>query len=466
MRALIMRWLFAGLLGLVAGPGGAADSSSLAGRVVELTLTGAVGPASSDYLVRSLARAGEENAALVVLRIDTPGGLDTAMRDIVQAILASPVPVAGFVAPAGARAASAGTYILYACHLAAMAPGTNLGAATPVAIGPGSGAPEAPARPDASDGEPDHARQPTSADTLALKARNDAVAYLRALAELRGRNADWAEHAVREAASLSAHAALEQGVIEVMAADLPDLLRQVQGRQVEAGGRATVLDVQHRTVVTIPPDWRTRLLAVITDPNIAYLLMLVGIYGLILEFYHPGVGLPGIAGGICLLLALFAFQALPVNYAGMALVVFGVLLMVAEAVMPSFGALGIGGIVAFLFGSILLFDRDVPEFRVAWGLILGAGLGSAIGVALLAALAVRASRRTVTTGGEALLAEHGEAIGDFSEGRGQIRLHGEIWQAHAERPVAAGTMVRVRGRHGLTVDVEPVERHANEGEAS
>ncbi|HXF08486.1 MAG TPA: nodulation protein NfeD [Candidatus Acidoferrales bacterium] len=457
MRALIMRWLFAGLLGLVAGPGGAADSSSLAGRVVELTLTGAVGPASSDYLVRSLARAGEENAALVVLRIDTPGGLDTAMRDIVQVILASPVPVAGFVAPAGARAASAGTYILYACHLAAMAPGTNLGAATPVAIGPGSGAPEAPARPDASDGEPDHARQPTSADTLALKARNDAVAYLRALAELRGRNADWAEHAVREAASLSAHAALEQGVIEVMAADLPDLLRQVQGRQVEAGGRATVLDVQHRTVVTIPPDWRTRLLAVITDPNIAYLLMLVGIYGLILEFYHPGVGLPGIAGGICLLLALFAFQALPVNYAGMALVVFGVLLMVAEAVMPSFGALGIGGIVAFLFGSILLFDRDVPEFRIAWGLIFGIGLGSALGVALLAAFAIRAVRRGVTTGGEAILTEYGEAIEDFRDGQGRVRLHGEIWQARSDRPVRAGVSIRVRNRQGLIVDVEPVE---------
>jgi len=465
VRALIFHWLFACLLGLFAGPGGAAESSSLAGRMVELTLTGPVGPASSDYLVRSLARAGEENAALVVLRIDTPGGLDTAMRDIVQAILASPVPVAGFVAPAGARAASAGTYILYACHLAAMAPGTNLGAATPVAIGPGGGAPEAP-RPAASDGELDHARLPTSADTLALKARNDAVAYLRALAELRGRNADWAEHAVREAASLSAQAALAQGIIDIIAADLPDLLRQVQGRQVEAGGRATVLDIQHRTVVTILPDWRTRLLAVITDPNIAYLLMLVGIYGLILEFYHPGVGLPGIAGGICLLLALFAFQALPVNYAGMALLVFGVLLMVAEAVMPSFGALGIGGVIAFLFGSILLFDRNVPEFRVAWGLILGAGLGSAIGVALLAALALRASRRAVTTGGEALLAEHGEAIGDFSAGRGQIRLHGEIWQAHSDRPLAAGTRVRVRGRHGLTVDVEPVERDANEGEAS
>lgn len=454
MRAFGFHFLLAGLLALVAGAGGAAERSPLAGRVVELALTGPVGPASSDYLVRALARAGAGNAALVVLRIDTPGGLDTAMRDIIQTILASPVPVAGFVAPSGARAASAGTYILYACHLAAMAPGTNLGAATPVAIGPGGDAPEGPARPEAAKGD---SPPPSSTETLALKSRNDAVAYLRALAELRGRNADWAEAAVREAASLSAQAALAQGVIEIIAADLPDLLRQVQGRRVEAGGRASVLDVQQREVVTLLPDWRTRLLAVITNPNVAYLLMLVGVYGLILEFYHPGVGLPGIAGGICLLLALFAFQALPVNYAGMALLVFGMLLMVAEAVMPSFGALGIGGIVAFLFGSILLFDRDVPEFRIAWGLILGAGLGSAIGVALLAAFAVRATRRAVTTGSEAMLAEYGEALANFSGGRGQVRLHGEIWQARAERPVAAGTTVRVRERHGLTVAVEPVE---------
>lgn len=463
MRAFGLHVLLAALLGLVAGIGAAAERSPRAGQVVELSLAGPVGPASSDYLVRALARAAEDNAALVVLRIDTPGGLDTAMRDIVQAILGSPVPVAGFVAPAGARAASAGTYILYACHLAAMAPGTNLGAATPVAIGPGGVAPERPARPDASDDDKDDAR-PASTDTLALKSRNDAAAYLRALAELRGRNTDWAERAVREAASLSAQAALTQGVIEIVAADLPDLLRQVQGRRVEAGGRVWVLDVQDRAVVSILPDWRTRLLAVITDPNIAYLLMLVGIYGLILEFYHPGVGLPGIAGAICLLLALFAFQALPVNYAGMALLVLGVMLMVAEAVMPSFGALGIGGIMAFLFGSILLFDRDVPELRIAWGLILGAGLGSAIGVALLAALAIRATHRPVTTGREALLAEWGEAIGDFSEGQGQIRLHGEIWQARAERPVAAGTTVRVRNRHGLIVEVEPVERHAIKGD--
>lgn len=456
MRAFGLHLLFAGLLALVAGAGGAAERSPLAGRVVELALTGPVGPASSDYLGRALARAGAENAALVVLRIDTPGGLDTAMRDIIQAILASPVPVAGFVAPSGARAASAGTYILYACHLAAMAPGTNLGAATPVAIG-GGDAPEGPARPDAPEAAKGDSPPPSATETLALKSRNDAVAYLRALAELRGRNADWAERAVREAASLSAQAALAQGVIEIIAADLPDLLRQVQGRRVEVGGRASVLDVQQREVVTLLPDWRTRLLAVITNPNVAYLLMLVGVYGLILEFYHPGVGLPGIAGGICLLLALFAFQALPVNYAGMALLVFGVMLMVAEAVMPSFGALGIGGIVAFLFGSILLFDRDVPEFRIAWGLILGAGLGSAIGVALLAAFAVRATRRAVTTGSEAMLAAYGEAIADFSGGRGQVRLHGEIWQARAERPVAAGTTVRVRERHGLTVAVEPVE---------
>ena len=468
MRALIFHCLLAGLLALVAEPVRAAERSPLTGRVVELALTGPVGPATSDYLVRALGRAGEENAALVVLRIDTPGGLDTAMRDIVQAVLASSVPVAGFVAPAGARAASAGTYILYACHLAAMAPGTNLGAATPVAIGPGGAAPDGPGRPDAPEAERDDTRPPAT-DTLTLKSRNDAVAYLRALAELRGRNADWAEQAVREAASLSAQAALAQGVIEVMAADLPDLLRQVQGRQVEAGGRVSILDVQDREVVPLLPDWRTRLLAVITNPNVAYVLMLVGIYGLILEFYNPGIGVAGVAGGICLLLALFAFQALPVSYAGMALLMFGVILMVAEAVMPSFGVLGIGGIVAFVLGSVVLFDRDVPEFRIAWGLILGVGLGSALGVALLAAFAVRAARRGVTTGGEAMMAEYGEAIDDFRDGHGRVRLHGEIWRARSDRAVRTGVPVRVISRNGLIVEVEPMEPRMNTadtGEAS
>ncbi|WP_240696083.1 NfeD family protein [Candidatus Macondimonas diazotrophica] len=459
MRASIRRILLLGLLVLLATTGWAAEQPSLSGRVVELALTGPVGPASSDYLLRALEQADHGDAALVVLRIDTPGGLDSSMRDIVQAILASRVPVVGFVSPSGARAASAGTYILYACHLAAMAPGTNLGAATPVAIGPGGTPPGEPAKPEPSDGATaDGSRPPAPADTLARKSQNDAVAYLRALAELRGRNADWAERAVREAASLSAQAAMTAGVIEVVASDLPDLLRQIDGRRVAVGGGLATVDVQGREVVPLLPDWRTRLLAVITNPNVAYLLMLVGVYGLILEFYNPGIGVAGVAGGICLLLALFAFQALPVNYAGMALLVLGVVLLVGEAVMPSFGALGIGGVIAFVLGSILLLDRDIPEFRIAWGLILGVGLGSAVGVALLAAFAVRATHRAVTTGAEAILTDCGEAIADFVNGRGPIRLQGEIWQAQCDRPVSAGDAVRVVERRGLIVKVEPMAK--------
>ncbi len=424
-----------------------------------LPVSGPIGPATSDYFVRALRAAEASDASLVVVTIDTPGGLDTAMRDMVQAILASGIPVIAYVAPSGARAASAGTFLVYASHVAAMAPATNLGAATPVQIGgPAAGAEPPSTRPASRDetGQDDAAREPTTGGSaVERKALNDAVAYIRGLAELRGRNVAWAEAAVREGASLPADEALAAGVVDLVAADLPQLLDQLDGRKVRLRTQEVQLATAGMVLNEVRPDWRTNLLSLITNPNVAYLLMLIGIYGLLLEGYNPGVILPGVVGAISLLLALFAFQVLSVNYAGLALIALGVVLIVAESFVPAFGALGLGGIVAFVFGSVLLLDRDVPGFSIAWQLIATMGLAGALVLLAIVSFAVRARRRPVVSGVEGLLRETADAVEDF-ERQGLVRVHGELWTAVSSAPVRAGQRLRVRGVDGLVIRVEPI----------
>jgi membrane-bound serine protease (ClpP class) len=410
-----------------------------AAGVALLTIDGAIGPANADYVVHGIARSASLGQQLVILKMDTPGGLDTAMREIVKAILTSPVPVATYVAPSGARAASAGTYILYASHVAAMAPGTNLGAATPVEIGIGD---------KAADSSP-----------MARKAVNDAAAYLRGLAQMRGRNADWAERAVRESVSLSAEEALKQHVIEVVAPDVASLLAQLDGKTVTVLGQARRLETRGALAVELAPDWRTRLLAAVTHPSVALILMTIGIYGLIFEFMSPGYVAPGVIGAICLLLALYALQLLPVNYAGLALVILGLMLMVAEAFLPSFGALGLGGIVAFVAGALMLIDTDIPGFGIPPGLIGGLGLASALLLIGTARLALATRKRPLSSGDATLIGATATVENIVQDGAhaAWIRLEGELWQASSGLPLSQSQTVRVVGRQGLTLEVVPVE---------
>jgi len=446
------------VVGCIAGTAFGQDDSRRqdGGSVLVLVIRDAIGPATSNYFVRALEGARESNARLIILQLDTPGGLDAAMRDMIRATLSSEIPVVTFVAPSGSRAASAGTYLLYASHIAAMAPATNVGAATPVQIGaPSKPQPQTDESASDKEGEGKPAEEDSApASAGERKAVNDAVAYIRGLAELRNRNADWAEAAVRSAASLSASQALEERVIDVVAADIPDLLRQIDGRRVQVLGREQVLSTATLQIKRIEPDWRTRVLAVLTNPNVAYLLMLAGVYGLLLEGYHPGAILPGVVGAISLLLALYAFQILPVNYAGLGLMVLGLALMTAEAFAPSFGALGLGGITAFVVGSIILLDTKVPGFQVARALIGGVALTGGLVFLLTTGFLVRARRQKVVTGLEQLLQETAVALEDF-EHTGMVRLHAEIWRAHSATPVRQGQRLRVLRVTGLTVEVEP-----------
>src|SRR6266516_5727572 len=420
-------------------------------QAVVLQIDGAIGPAVADYVVRELRGVRQAETRLVVLRMNTPGGLDTSMREIVRAILSSSVPVATYVAPSGARAASAGTYIAYASAIAAMAPGTNLGAATPIRLGaPGlpGGAPQQPA------GQKEKGSEGTEpADAETRKAVNDAVAYIRGLAELNGRNADWAAEAVRSAVSLPASEALKLHVIDVIADDVPDLLGKIDGRTVMVAGKPQRLATIGLEVVTVSPDWRTDLLAVITNPNVAFILLLIGVYGLIFEFVNPGAVAPGLIGGISLLVALFALNLLPINYAGAGLVLLGVGLMVAEAHIGSFGVIGVGGIIAFLIGAIMMFPFGVPGFNLSLPVVAATTVVTAGLFLLVLSMLLRSRRRPIVAGQEALLGAEGEALPWHGE-EGIVRVKGEIWRARAVRPLQPGTRVKVIGRDGLVLVVE------------
>jgi membrane-bound serine protease (ClpP class) len=443
LKVLLALWALSPALAWAPGP-----------PVVLLTINGAIGPAVADYFHRGIEQAAKQGAQLVVLQMDTPGGLDTSMRAIIRDILASSVPVAAYVAPGGARAASAGTYILYASHVAAMAPATNLGAATPVAIGAPGGGKDEDGKEDGKAGKTGKSESSGPAGTMMRKQVNDASAYIRSLAQMRGRNAEWAERAVREAVSLSASEALKMKVVDLVAEDVPDLLKRLDGRKLKASDTERVLQTADVAATAVHPDWRTQFLSVVTDPSIAYILILVGIYALVFEFSNPGLVFPGVVGAICVLIALYAFHLLPVNYAGLALMLVGIAFMAGELFFPAYGSLGIGGAIAFVLGSVILIDTDIPGYGVPFSLVLGLAAGSAAFLFLVVGMLLKSRKRPVVSGREELIGSTGVVLEDF-EREGWARIHGETWRIVSAAPLKAGRRVRVAAMNGLLLDVLP-----------
>jgi membrane-bound serine protease (ClpP class) len=424
-------------------------------QVFILEINGIIGPATADYIERSFDKSNQADTEFILLKMDTPGGLDLSMRSIIKKILASPIPVVTYVAPGGARAASAGTYILYASHIAAMAPGTNLGAATPVQMIPSTPTQPSDETPLKGDDKTDSKPPPAKADdTMSKKIINDAVAYIQSLAALRGRNAQWAEQAVREAVSLPSEAALKENVIDIVANSQFDLFKQLDGRKIKVLGEERTLSTSGIVVHEILPDWRNKLLEVITNPNIAFILMLVGIYGLIFEFANPGAMVPGTVGAICLLLALFSFQVLPINYAGLALIVLGIGLMTAEAFQPSFGVLGLGGVVAFVSGSVILIDTDVPGYGIDLGVIAGFTVTTTAFFILALGLVFKARRHPIVSGQEQMLGANCVVVEDFEQ-QGRVLVHSEVWQATTTIPMKKGDKASVQAINGLILDITP-----------
>lgn len=446
-----------------------AMSSAVANEVWIIPLKGAIGPATSDYVSREIEQAHHTGTVkLILLKMDTPGGLDSAMRDMIRSITTSHIPVATWVGPSGARAASAGTYILFASHIAAMAEATNLGAATPVSLGGGAPPSTTPTNEDDStqgsdESAPQNSEKVPAKTAMEKKVINDAKAYIKGLARLHGRNADWAEKAVSEAASLDAMEALELNVIDFIASSPEQLIEKANGREVMINSVATELVLKNVAWVERKPDWRAEMLAVITNPNVAYILMLIGIYGLLLEFYNPGIGLPGVLGGICLLLAMYALQMLPVNYVGLALLLLGIALMIVEAFNPSFGIFGLGGITAFVLGSIFLLDSGMPGFQIAVPLILGIALFSAAFIILTVGLLLKVRRKQVTTGVENYTGKTAVVCEDFAEGVGRVRMDGALWHAKAtdEEILRQGDKVEVTQIQGLKLTVRAQQSAKN-----
>lgn len=428
------------------------QQSNKPAEIILLEVNDVIGPAIADYIERNLHKANDIQAHALLIRMDTPGGLDISMRQIIKQIIASPIPVITYVAPGGARAASAGTYILYASHIAAMAPATNLGAATPVQIG---GFGDFSEEKDDSDKQDEQAK-PLS-KPMSQKMINDAAAYIRGLAKIHGRNEQWAEQAVREAASLSAEEALKLNVIDIVATDVNDLLQQLHGKEIKVSGKTFVFNTVPHTITTIRPDWRSQFLAVITNPSMAYILLMVGIYGLVFEFSNPGSIVPGTIGGICLLLALYALQLLPVNYAGMGLILLGVSLMIAEAFVPSIGILGLGGVIAFVIGSVILMDTDVPGFGIDLGLVAGFALSSAAFFIIAIGLLIKSRYNPIVSGKEEMLGLVGVVAEDFT-GAGMVRIHSENWRASCDQPLRKDQKVKVTAVNGLLLQVIPFKQ--------